>query len=140
MVLKLNEICLNFITKNFYLIPNFDNTFLHTTHKENIIERLSNHDLLNRPFQHVPSHEQSNSQISLIKNFFNGSLNCIKFNRCTGLTDSFLKLMTKLSNNLTFSSIYFDKCNQITGKLNSSSRKMIKYTISFIKTKVLVFL
>ena len=43
MVLKLNELCLSFIAKEFFFLKNFDPNLLHANHKEKIIERLVNH-------------------------------------------------------------------------------------------------
>ena len=117
MVLKLDEICLNYITNNFYSIQAFDCTLLHTIHKEKIIERLANHNLLqaNGKFNLIVANDQLKYQRSIVNYFFNGNLNYFKFNCCQDLNDSFLKLIAYNSRKLIVKSLILNKCNQVSG-------------------------
>lgn len=123
MVLKLREICLNFVTKNFDTISNFDQSLLYSPDKEKIIERLANHNLLslNNKYNNRKSYSETEECLfrqRLIRNFFTGHLNSIKFNGCTQLDDSFLVMLVQIpANQLVFKSINFYKCRILTGKL-----------------------
>ena len=120
MVLDLKEICLTFIAKEFNKIRNFDYTLLNTTHKEIIIERLVNHSLVNykNKFNNAPSNQSTNFsyRLKLIKSFFNGYLNCLKFTSCIHLDDSFLELVSTQKDVLKFKCLIINRCNNLTGK------------------------
>jgi hypothetical protein len=120
MVLKLKDICLNYIARNFLVIKNFNHKLLSSAQKENIIERLANHNmLLEFPSSfNSQSIEGENYQKSLIENFFNGYLDSVIFNNCNQLDDIFIQLITKLvsSNDLVIKSIAIIRCYKLTGK------------------------
>ena len=144
MVLKLKDICLNFIAKEFYSIQNFDNTLLNSAHKEKIIERLGNHDWLN----YTPnSNDNVNDkdqlafknklyQESLVHNFFNGHFHCLKFDGCSQLNDNFLKLISEINHlkdektKLHFKLLLINRCHYITGKIK-------KYVLVFIFNRMI---
>ena len=118
MVLKLKDICLNFIAKNFTDISNFNHKLLSSAQKEIIIERLANHNWLSNSsnIQSIESYQKS-----LIQYFFNGYLNAVIFNDCYQLDDNFIELVTKLvsSNELVIKSIAIIRCYKLTGiKIN----------------------
>ncbi len=130
MVLKLKDICLNFIAKEFYSIQSFDNTLLNSTHKEKVIERLGNHDWLKLTDLNENINDKDQLafrnklyQESLIHHFFNGRLNCLKFDGCSQLDDHFLKLISEINQlkdektKLHFKSLLINRCHYITGKI-----------------------
>ena len=119
MVLKLKDICLNFIAKNFTDISNFNHKLLSSAQKEIIIERLANHNWLSTLSIDIQSIESY--QKSLIQYFFNGCLNAVIFNDCYQLDDNFIELITQLvsSNELVIKSIAIIRCYKLTGiKIN----------------------
>ena len=122
MVLKLKEICLTCIAKEFHKIASFDYTLLNTSHKEIIIERLINHSLINYENKFNTSNNEINNDLirlnyrkCLIKNFFNGNLTSIKFNSCHQVNDSFLELIANQINVLKFKCLTINGCNSLTG-------------------------
>ncbi len=119
MVLELKEICLTFIAREFNRIKNFDYTLLNTSHKEIIIERLVNHSLINyqNKFNNTIATQSSNTnyRVKLISSFFNGYLNCLKFNSCSQLDADFLELISTQRNVLRFKSLIINRCNNLTG-------------------------
>jgi hypothetical protein len=141
MVLSLKDICLNFIAKEFDTIPNFNHTLLHAANKETVIERLINHSLLDAPSnklakRKVTSHADlatisAQYQTSLVRNFFNGHLDTLKFNACNQINDRFLRLIKQANSDgssssssdnddptrvkLHFKSILIRYCPNLTG-------------------------
>ena len=140
MVLNLKDICLNYIAKEFDTIPNFNSSLLDAVNKETIIERLINHNLLDVLSNKLETRKiaskadldklRTHYQSSLIKNFFNGYLDTLRFNGCSQVTNDFLRLI-KLTNNdkndisktrtkLHFRSVFIRNCSNLTG--------LMKYT------------
>jgi hypothetical protein len=143
MVLKLRDICLACIAKEFYKIENFNSSLLHAAHKELIIELLANHGLLleRRSTQTAAAAANTDTndntdgsdayQQALIEYFFDGHLNTLKFNYCEQLSDKFLaRVAIQASSSSSSSSLAsrFDQkkltvnclkivgCKNITGK------------------------
>ncbi len=111
MFLKLKNICLNFIARNFFKIENFDPTLLSSAQKVAIIELLATHDLL---------HNENNNQIyqrNLILNFFNGHFAELLFDCCDQIDEAFLQLICQFitSADLSFTALTVKKCNKLTG-------------------------
>lgn len=120
MVLKLGEFCLNSIAKNFNTTANFDFTLLHSSAREKVIERLGNHNLLNYKNKFNEVEDSNEKELiyrqKLVRNFFHGFLNSVKFNKCHQLDDFFLNLIAKEGNSVTIRSISINNCPNISGK------------------------
>ena len=117
MVLKLKELCLTFISKEFWQLKNFDHTLLSSQHKEIIIERLANHSLFNyrNKYNNFEIEDESfkNEQYrqKMLDYFFDGFLTYIKFNSCSQLDDSLCVLISKQKNTLKFKSLLINRCH-----------------------------
>ena len=135
MVLKLNELCLSFIAKEFYFIKNFDSNLLHANHKEKIIERLVNHKWLALDKNTTPSLLHSRLQLEndnlyqlkMIDYFFNGHQESLKFNDCNQVNDNLLRQISifnkdeNLNRKLFFKSLKINRCHNITGRLKKKN-------------------
>ena len=121
MVLKLSEICLNFIAKEFTAIKNFDHRLLHSRHKEILIQRFIDHDLFysQKEFDSKRFNPNLNGtyQQVLVSNFFNGHLDSIQFRFCPQIDDDFLRLVAaqKHYGDLIIKSLLIRKCSNIKG-------------------------
>jgi hypothetical protein len=152
MVLSLKDICLNYIAQEFDIIPNFNHALLHSADKETIIERLINHSLLDVPSNKLEQRKvcsqseltriKAEYQSNLVKNFFNGHLDTLRFNGCNQITDQFLRLIKQKNSEtslrsdspvkvkLHFKSILIRYCPNLTGKI--LSEHFILKTISYL--------
>ena len=120
MVLKLREICLNSIARSFYTISNFDSTLLHAGDREKVIERLANHNLFNLHNKFNEDASSSEDELkyrqSLVRNFFYGHLDSVKFDSCSELDDSFLHLIVKLTPEKLFIRYFtINNCEKLSG-------------------------
>jgi hypothetical protein len=127
MVLKLKDICLTCIAKEFDKIENFNSSLLHAAHKEIIIELLANHGLLEkRPSSASDSNataeiENATYQQALIDYFFEGHLKSLRFNYCEQLSNKFLTLVAKQASSrldekkLIVNSLKIVGCKKVTG-------------------------
>lgn len=120
MVLKLREVCLNSIARSFYTIPNFDSTLLHAGDREKVIERLANHGLLNLHNKFNENDSSSSDELqyrrSLIRSFFYGHLDSVRFDSCFQLDDSFLQLIVQHApEKLLIRSIAINNCDKLSG-------------------------
>lgn len=102
MVKQLHDICLNYIQCNLNHIPNVGNK-LPTVHKELILERLADHDLLSPNY--IPS----------VKNeLICSSLRHVTFYKCDQVTDD---VLTAIANaRCCLESVVINKCPAITDK------------------------
>jgi hypothetical protein len=128
MVLKLNELCLSFIAREFFLIKNFDHSLLHASHKEKIIERLVNHNWLaleknthSLLYSRLETENTDLFQRKLIEYFFNGYQESLKLNHCSQVNDDFLKQISVYNKDansnkkLYFRALKINRCQNVTG-------------------------
>lgn len=138
MVLKLREICLNSIARSFYTISNFDSTLLHAGDREKVIERLANHNLFNLHNKFNEDASSAEAELlyrqSLVRNFFYGHLDLVRFDSCSQLDDSFLQLIVRLApEKLFIRSFAINNCEKLTGW------SLIYYNIRNIHIKYSIF-
>ena len=138
MVLKLRDICLNFVAKEFKQIRNFDPLCLSSSQRELIIERLMDHDLLDltaftdSPLnKNVSTNSMDTNEFDwldksykrdLIRCFFNGIIRSLTFNINQQVNDQFVKMIRQFGDcdcqhrrALRFRSLCINRCNKITG-------------------------
>ena len=121
MVLKLKELCLIHVGKEFIKLKLFDGKLLSVNHKEILIGYIVNHGLLNfnNKFNNINDKSEYANQVyrkHLIDNLFNGHLNEIKFISNVQLDDSFFELISNQKNLLKFKSLTINRCPNLTGK------------------------
>lgn len=109
MVLKLIDICMNFITKNLTQVKYLD-LCLTSIQKELIIQRLANHSLFN----------SLNIQF-IIRSLFTSNIKMIKFYRCEQINESLLKLIARqqLITRFQLRLLTICRCDNVTGELLS---------------------
>ncbi len=120
MVMKLKELCLIQVGKEFINLKLFDRKMLSCTQKEILIEYIANHGLLNynNKFNNSINKSESTNQVyrkHLVESLFNGHLNEIKFTSNIQLDDSFFELISNQKNLLKFKSLMINKCSSLTG-------------------------
>lgn len=102
MVKHLHDICLDFIQSNLDKIPNVGK-HLPTVHKELLLKRIADHDLL------IPEYLSHVTQ-----QLVSSSLRHVTFYKCDQVTDDFLCLLA--NQKCVLHSITIHGCNSITGK------------------------
>ena len=101
MVKHLHDICLCFIQRNLHVIPNAGQR-LPTVHKELLLERIADHDLL------VPEYIPF-----VIRELFSSSLRHITFYKCDQVTDDFLCALA--NQKCVLDSLTIHRCQSVTG-------------------------
>ncbi|CAG2229123.1 F-box/LRR-repeat protein 2-like [Mytilus edulis] len=100
MVKHLHDICLNFIQSNLDKIPNAGER-LPTVHKELLLERIADHDLL------IPEYIPF-----AIKQLFSSSLRHVTFYKCDQVTDEFLCVLA--NQKCVLDSLTIQRCQCVT--------------------------
>ncbi len=115
MVLKLIDICLNYISVNLNRIKSID-SHLTINHKELLIQRLANHNYFD-----------DDSLKSITKYLFTDNIDTIKFYKCKQINDSALKFISK-NTRFQLKVLSVCRCINVTGTLLDKKRKAsIKY-------------
>lgn len=135
MVLKLRDLCLNFVAKEFKHMRNFDPRCLSSSQRELIIERLLTHDLLDLSCCYSSSkHRRSTTSSTsgtndeldnqhkrdLIRCFFNGTIQALTLNASQHVNDDFVKMIRQFGASekalpLRFRSLCINRCRNISG-------------------------
>ncbi|XP_052099958.1 F-box/LRR-repeat protein fbxl-1-like isoform X1 [Mytilus californianus] len=100
MVKHLHDICLNFIQSNLDKIPNAGER-LPTVHKEQLLERIADHDLL------IPEYIPF-----VIQQLFFSSLRHVTFYKCDQVTDEFLCVLA--NQKCVLDSLTIQRCQSVT--------------------------
>lgn len=130
MVLKLKDLCLDYISEEFDTIGH-ELQLLDVSSRESVLDRLVNHDLLELPehrLQKIRVKDKDHLvkinaeyQNKLVQCFFNGNLNSLRFNYSHQVTDKLLHLVThvnqsnKIPVKLSFKSLFITSCAYLSG-------------------------
>ena len=121
MVKQLHDICLNFIQCNLNHIPNISDQ-LPTVHKELLLERIADHDLLCPDY--IPC---------VKKQLVCSSIRHITFHKCDQVTDDVLVAIA--NQKCMLDSVVINKCPSVTGRntYNVHQLQVGIHTISKLK-------
>ena len=122
MVKYLHDICLNFIQSNLDKIPNAGER-LPTVHKELLLERIADHDLL------IPEYIPF-----AIQQLFSSSLRHVTFYKCDQVTDEFLCVLA--NRKCVLDSLTIQRCQSVTGK----NKRYDQYKVSKLLLPVVQYI